>query len=254
MRAALLGEWLKLRSVRGTWWALLVLACGVAGAAALTGYAVSQVGAHPQLALSPMEPVVAQLAEVTLAVVAVLAATTDLAGDGWRATLVALPRRGRVVAAKAVVVGVLTLAATGVALVVTSVLTQAMVGDRQIRVFSDPGMHTSGLLVARVATVVAIALSALGVALWLRSTAGAVTAVCVVLFVLPPLSGVVPDPVGHWLRSVQPEALPGQLAGRDNAYTVFDAGLSPIAALAVLFAYPVLLLGIGARRAVRRDA
>ncbi|MEV4101130.1 ABC transporter permease [Nonomuraea sp. NPDC049649] len=110
MRDAVAAEWVKLRSVRSTW---LCLAAGVVvsvlGAVALGGAAASA-GERVQAT----EPVVSvmlfsQYAAITLAVLAV---TAEYASGTIRPTLQAVPVRGRMLAAKALVVAPLLFAAT----------------------------------------------------------------------------------------------------------------------------------------------
>src|SRR5690606_36364966 len=110
MRDAMAAEWVKLRSVRSTW---LCLAAGVVvsvpGAVALGGAAASA-GERVQAT----EPVVSvmlfsQYAAITLAVLAV---TAEYASGTIRPTLQAVPVRGRMLAAKALVVAPLLFAAT----------------------------------------------------------------------------------------------------------------------------------------------
>jgi ABC-2 type transport system permease protein len=102
--------------------------------------------------------------------------------------------------------------------------------------------------------VVLVALAALGLGLVLRSTAGAITVIAVVLFVLPIVAQAVPGPAGTWLRAVEPGGLAGQLAGVGNPDSVFGQALSPAGALAVMIAYPAVALGAALLAVQRRDA
>ncbi|MFD2352501.1 hypothetical protein ACFSTC_29295 [Nonomuraea ferruginea] len=120
MRDAMAAEWVKLRSIRSTW---LCLAAGVVvsvlGAITLGGAAAME-SEHVQ-ATEPVVSVIlfSQYAAIALAVLAV---TTEYASGTIRPTLQAVPVRGRMLAAKALVVapvlfaaGVLTGAAAALA-------------------------------------------------------------------------------------------------------------------------------------------
>ena len=102
-------EWTKLRSVRSTFWALtvtVVLGIGLGAAisaAAAHGYASSSVSAKlswdpTNISLSGM--VIAQLA---IAVLGVLCISSEYSSGMIRTSLIAVPKRGRVLAAKSLV-------------------------------------------------------------------------------------------------------------------------------------------------------
>ncbi|MGI5271485.1 ABC transporter permease [Nonomuraea sp. CA-218870] len=111
MRNAVAAEWVKLRSIRSTW---LCLAGGVLvsvlGAITLGGAAAME--QPPVQATEPAVSVMlfSQYASITLAVLAV---TTEYASGTIRPTLQAVPVRGRMLAAKSIVVAPV-LFATGV--------------------------------------------------------------------------------------------------------------------------------------------
>src|ERR1700761_902951 len=112
---ALRSEWTKLRSVRSTFWALsatVVLGIGL-GALISTvtahGYAGSGVSAKlswdpTNMSLSGM--VIAQLA---IAVLGVLCISSEYSSGMIRTSLIAVPKRGRLLAAKSLVFAVATL-------------------------------------------------------------------------------------------------------------------------------------------------
>ena len=87
----------------------------------------------------------------------------------------------------------------------------------------------------------------------LRSTAGTITAGVAVLFVVPPVANLLPDPWGERVWAVLPGSLAGQMASPPGASSARD-GLPPAASALLLVAYVVVALGIGARVFGRRDA
>ncbi len=201
-----------------------------------------------------------------LAVVAVgtMFITAEYRHGMIRTTLVASPRRGRVLLAKAIVLGMVTfvigLAASAAVVVIDTELSRAN-GSPLIPVPSGTELRivigTAGLLA--VSAVLALAIGAVA-----RRSAGAVTAV-VVAIVLPyiiAMSNVLPTPTTEWLMRVTPAAafaiqqsLP-QYPQVDNLY-VPSLGyypLSPWAGFTVLCAWAVLALGVAVILLRRRDA
>ena len=102
-------EWTKLRSVRATFWSLTVtvvlgIALGaVISAAAAHGYAKSSVSGK----LS-WDPTGVSLAGVAIAVLGVLSISSEYSSGMIRTSLIAVPKRGRVLAAKSLVFAAVT--------------------------------------------------------------------------------------------------------------------------------------------------
>lgn len=179
----LLAEWSKLRTVRSTTWALLAV---VALTVALSAFVCSALdtNAGAQTDNDSVMPSVAGVYVSQIAVVAlsVLAITGEYATGMIRTTFMATPRRGRVLAAKAVVLGSATLV-VGVAASVASFLVgqPILAGNGFVATpLSDPGalraVLGSGLYLA------VLALFGLGVGTILRRPAGAVSTMLGLLF------------------------------------------------------------------------
>jgi hypothetical protein len=128
-----------------------------------------------------------------------------------RTTLTATPRRGRVLAAKALVVGAVTFVTTLAALCVTFPLAQAKLRDGGFRPPGFPRLHltdaTSMRAVAGTAVLMAVAaVLALALGAILRHSAGAIAAV-IVLLLLPQILAVsLPLTVAQWLQRLTPAA------------------------------------------------
>ncbi|MEP7055245.1 MAG: ABC transporter permease subunit [Actinomycetota bacterium] len=182
-----------------------------------------------------------------------------------RTTLAAYPRRGRMLAAKATVLGVVTFV-TGLAASTTAYL---LVGHLR-RSHGEAILPVSSLTVLRVVVGTALLLAvaavlALAVGTLLRRSAGAVAAV-IVLIVLPyilAVASVLPAGAGNWLLRLTPAAafaiqqsLPRYSQVNTSGY-VPTAGyfpLAPWAGFAVLVAWAALALGLAAVLLRRRDA
>lgn len=180
-----------------------------------------------------------------------------------RATLAASPRRGRVLAAKAIVIGAVTFV-TGLAAAAVAVV----LGEHVLRANHNYIYPVSTLTELRVivgsaallalATIVALALGTV-----LRRGAATVTT-AIVAIVLPYyiLVPALPAGAAQWLLRVTPAAafaiqqtLP-QYPQVSNLYTPANGyfPLAPWAGLAVLCAYTALALGLAAFFLRRRDA
>ena len=210
------------------------------------------------------------LAGVFLALVAVLVVgaqfmTSEYRRGLIRITLAASPRRGWVLAAKAVVLGAVTFAAglvgSGGAV---------LIGIPLLRASGNPVYPASMLIEVRVivgtaALVAVFAVFALGVGAIVRHGAGAVT-VAITAIILPYLltAGIAVLPAGaaDWVLRVTPAAgfavrqvIPAypQVAA---SYTPFDGyfPLAPWVGLAVACAWAALALALAAYLLKRRDA
>lgn len=256
--AALTAEWNRLTAQPAAHWvpALTVLVAGGTGTA-LTAAAPairSVVTGGAPVALTPAELAVAGLpgAAVTTLLMAVWCAATTGAehSDGLlRLTLLAVGRRGRVLAAAVLVrmtaasiVGVLgTLAAVGGGRLVA--------GFRGVPAPSllDPALlrpAASAVLMAPFLAVVAVALGHL-----LRHTGAAVAAV-LALVAAPWLVGAVPAGVAGWLPAWLPGSALQSLAGT----AVPEVATGPPLAAAVLLAWLAALLGAAYLALTHRDA
>jgi ABC-type transport system involved in multi-copper enzyme maturation permease subunit len=197
-------------------------------------------------------------------VVAVMFITAEYRRGLIRTTLLASPRRARVLAAKAIVTGTVTftagLAAAGVAVLVGTQLLRAN-GNYVLPVTPLTELRvvvgTAALLA--VAAVLALALGAV-----LRRSVAAVTAAIVVL-VLPYVlatASVLPLAAAQWLLRLTPAAafaiqqsIP-QYPQVPSLYTPQTGyyPLAPWAGLAVLCGYAAVALGLAVLLLRRRDA
>ncbi|MFI7439929.1 ABC transporter permease [Nonomuraea indica] len=184
-------EWTKLWSVRSTFWCLTgTVAVTVLSAVALGGSRATDLVRDGVTAarLPATESVVsastfAQLVMVTLGMLAI---TSEYATGSIRGTLQAVPIRGRMLAAKALVVAPVMFAtgvlAGGLAAVATYLLLSVPVFGGFVTL--DAGETVVDLLRLGVFAAL-VSLTALGVGTALRGAAGALTVMFMLLFGLP---------------------------------------------------------------------
>jgi len=247
-------EWLKLRSVRSTGWVLLVFAAGMFGLAilVLSHYHWATMSAEDRASFDPTESGFAGLAlgQLALGVLGALVITTEFSSGMIRATLAAVPRRPLLLAAKAAVLG-------AVALVAGEILAFATfaVGELVLRspaphaTLGQPGVLRAVLMGGAYPAL--IALIALGLGAIIRHTAGAISAVVGILFVLP----LILLPFGTSIQNSAGRFLP-MLIGENSITAVKPVAhsLSPGLGFAVLCLYAVLALAAGGWALARRDA
>lgn len=166
------------------------------------------------------------------------------------ATFAASPRRGRVLAAKALVLGVAVFAAGLVASFASFLIGSAIAESKR---FGMPSLGDPGVLRAVVGTAGLLAVAAvfsLAVATILRRSAAAITVVLLLLLVPYILSTGLPLDVAAWVQRLTPAA---GFAIQDTVRR-YDTAITPWAGFGVLCAYAAVALGVAAWRLRERDA
>src|SRR5580658_3093773 len=189
----LLSEWTKIRTLRSTFFTLAATVVFVVGLGALISYESSvhytpQNGRWDPTTMSLSGLVIGQL---TIAVLGVLAITGEYGTGMIRTSLAAVPRRGRLLAAKAAVFGAVALVTGELVSWVAFFVGQLLISGHQ------PTASLSQPDVARAVTggglyIALIGLMAIATGTILRHTAAAITAVIAVLFVLPGILEALP--------------------------------------------------------------
>jgi ABC-type transport system involved in multi-copper enzyme maturation permease subunit len=202
---------------------------------------------------------------IVVAVVGVMFMTTEYRRGLIRVTLAASPRRGRVLAAKAVVIAAVTFVAGLVSSAVVVTLGQRALRDSGVYVWPVTALAEVRVVAGTAAVLAVGAVMALAIGTVLRRSAVAVAAVIAVI-VLPYLLTVALPllPIGptDWLARVTPAAAFAVQQTVTQYPQVTDiyapsAGyfpLAPWAGFAVLCAWTALALALAAYLLRRRDA
>jgi ABC-2 type transport system permease protein len=253
-RSAAAMEWLKLRSVRSTAWILLVFTAGMVGLAILVlGHEHWATMPPSQRAtFDPTNEGFAGLAlgQLALGVLGVLAITSEFSSGMIRATFAAVPRRPLLLAAKAAVLAAVTLVAGEVLAFVTFAVGEAVLrSPAPHATLGQPGVLRAVLMAGAYPGL--IALTGLGLGAIIRHTAGAISAVVGILFVLPllllPLGNSIQNSVGRFLPMIIAENSATAVKPEPNS-------LSPGVGFAMLCLYAAVALVIGGVVLARRDA
>jgi hypothetical protein len=191
----LAAEWIKLRSLRSTWGALVAGALAVIGICANSArsnvHLIRAAGTEEQrLAIDPMHaafvPDAYLIVMITAGAVGAMSVSGEYASGLIRTTFAAVPARRQVIAAKAAVVAATLLAFGAVVAASSFGLTQAIYDEVRIGLPAGaPGAPRAVAASALLAPLCGLAGMALGALV--RHVAGTVVAVVVVLAVLPRL-------------------------------------------------------------------
>jgi ABC-type transport system involved in multi-copper enzyme maturation permease subunit len=200
---------------------------------------------------------------IVMVVVGAMFMTAEYRRGLIRTTLTATPRRGRVLAAKAIVLAAVTFAAGLVAAVIAVIVGVRLSHDQGMYVFPVSWL-TWLRVVAGTAALLAVS-SVIGLALgtMLRRSAAAVAA-AIVATVVPFLLGVaqmLPIGAAEWVLRVTPAAafaieqsVPAYPQVTANYTPPLYFPLSPLAGFGVLCGYAALALGMAFVALRRRDA
>jgi ABC-2 type transport system permease protein len=256
--ATLASEFVKLRSVRATYVEIL-LAVGLAlGMTALICLAIGSSfdGLSPQ-DQAEFDPVFTSFfgtafGGIVLIVLGVTFVSSEYTSGMIRLTLTTTPRRGRVLLAKALLIGLVTLGVGALMNVGAVLVGQAVLGTYDIETasFNDGDVRQAVLAAVLTAPVWPLLGAAMGAIM--RSTASAITTILATLFAPAIFGPLFPE---WWQKNVL-AYLPG--SANDSLLMANPAPgtltyLEPLPAVAVLLAWMLLLFGVAYVLLKRRD-
>ncbi|MFY9926621.1 MAG: ABC transporter permease [Streptosporangiaceae bacterium] len=251
-------EFTKIRSVRSTYWTLLVLlvvSVGI-GAAISAGTAANWSHTSPsdRATFDATQASIAglfYLGQLVIVVLGALVCTSEYSTGMIRTSLTAMPRRVTVYAAKAVVFAVIALVVTLVAAFVAFVLGQALLGSTHASVTLS-GPNVLRAVIGSALYVTLCGLFAFAAGSILRHTAATISSIIGLLFVIPILIHLLPsswyNDIDRWLPDAAGRAISATIGGQDPHL------FSPWAQFAVFAVYTAILLVAGAVLFAKRDA
>jgi ABC-2 type transport system permease protein len=250
-------EWTKLRTLTSTAWLLLGSVAVTVGVGAAVAAAASYDSAPAQdttkTALAGL-----QAGQAVIVILAVLAITNEYSTGMIRVTFAASPRRLEVLAAKATMVGGLSLLVGVVGVAASLLIGRILLDSHGFTVAHGyPALSLTHAATLRAATgsilyLTLIALLSLGVATAVRDTATAIGTILGVLYLFPVLAQAVSD--HDWQRHLD------QISPMNAGLTIQDTVnlhhlvVSPWTGLGILAAWAAGGLIIGGVLLVRRDA
>jgi ABC-type transport system involved in multi-copper enzyme maturation permease subunit len=260
LKGTLRSELTKIRSVRSTYWSLVVLVlAGIAWSVAFcAGEAAhwSHMAAQDKAGFDPAQASIVGLAllgQLVIVVLGTLCITSEYSTGMIRTSLTVMPRRPVLFAAKAAVFAAIALVVAVVTSFAAFFIGQALLASTHAgATLSQPNVLRA---VSSAALYVALCgLFSFGLGAILRSTAGAMAAAYGLLFLVPQLAKALPS---QWYADVV-RWLPG--GDVVNALTsTRTSSLSPNmfsawGEFAVFAVYTVIALAVGAMLFARRDA
>lgn len=252
-------EWTKIRSVRSTVWTLAAFIVVTIGITALLTWLTESHWTGPRagdrdasILADPVGFIMGAgvgLGQLAICVLGALVITSEYSTGVIRASLLAVPRRIPVLAAKAAVFAVLVLVVTEIVAFCSFFIGSSIVHAHVAVSLSDSGVARAVAGAGLYLTV--LGLFALSIGTLIRHTAGAISAVIGIVLVLPILSGLLPGNWGAHINAYLPEQ-----AGTLITHTHEVSGdlLSPWQGFGVLCLWAALLFAAGAFLLQRRDA
>jgi ABC-2 type transport system permease protein len=252
-------EWTKIRSVRSTVWTLLIFVVVTVGLTALIAWLTEANWNGPRAASrdaraisDPVGFVLGTgigIGQLAICVLGVLVITSEYSTGVIRASLLAVPRRIPVLAAKAVVFAALLIVVAEIVSFASFFVGSAILHSRVAVSLSDSGVARAVTGAGLYLTV--LGLLALAIGTLIRHTAGAIATIIGAVFVLPILSGLLPGSWGAHVNAYLPEQ-----AGTLITHTHQQSGdlLSPWQGFGVLCLWTAVLLAVAAYLLDRRDA
>ena len=247
-------EFIKIRSVRSTYWTLLAQALAAIAFAGIRCAGIvsnwpRDTGVNPADASLSGQ---VGLGELIIVVLGALVITSEYSTGMIRTSLTVMPRRGVLYAAKAIVFGAVSLVLSLITSFAAFFTGQIILSGKHVNAtLAQPFALRAVLLSAAVVTV--FGLIAYGAGAILRNTAGAITAILGMVFLLPLLAQALPN---SWFQDLE-RWLPGGQAlnpisagwahGADHLFSAWGE-------FAVFCGYAAVLLTVGAWLFRRRDA
>ncbi|HEV2640628.1 MAG TPA: ABC transporter permease [Actinocrinis sp.] len=244
-------EWIKLRTVRSSWFVLGATVLGIAGIGLLVSYLDnthwSTMSADDRAGFNPVNQslIGVNLAELAVGVLGVLIVTGEYTTGMIKATFAAVPRRLPVLVGKAGVLAAAAFAVCLVAVLIAFLGGQAVLGSHGVSLGQAGSVRA---LLGATLYLTAVGVMGVGLGFLIRSTGGAVATLLAVLLVLPIIVAALPDSrtVERYLPSTAGRAVFIMNSG--------DAMLSPWVGFGIFLLYVVVVMAGAALALRRRDA
>jgi hypothetical protein len=244
-------EWIKLRSLRSTWWTLVVTAAGTVGIGVAVG--LNSRDASVDVTNNALAGVVPGL--LLVGVLGVLTMTGEYSSGTIRATLAAVPRRPLVLAAKAAVFGAVTLIVGEAASFIAFFAVRATLRHGVAApTLGDPGVLRAVAVTG--AGFCLIGLLGLGLGTIIRHSAAAVGVLVAGVYVVVQVIGFLAHGVAPYMPIL---IVANSLSTTEPVTCGTDAAscpdfLSAWAGLGMLCLYAMIALAVGGWLLAKRDA
>jgi len=254
-------EWIKLRSLRSTWWTLALTVVVMAGISTLVAWGSSQgLDGEGPATMSVVTLITAGrgMAELTVAVLGVLLITGEYTTGQIRSSFAAVPARLSVLGAKALVLGAVVAVASVVGMGLAYLTTMPW-HDRLDATLDLGDGETVRILTGLPLYLIGVALLALAIGALLRRTAGAMASVLGLLLVVETVFALVPLRFFELVSPFLPATAGQRLLMDADTMALLDATrdaahLTPWQGYGVMLAWVAVLGAAAAVLLRRRDA
>jgi ABC-2 type transport system permease protein len=252
-------EWTKIRSVRSTVWSLLAFVIVSIGFSVLVATVISHTwnnsgnnADHARLVSDPTAVIFGPglyIGQLALCVLGVIVITSEYTTGAIRSSLLAVPVRLRMLAAKAVTFALLDLVVSAVAVFVIFFVSTAILHSHVAISFSQPNVTRA--VIGAILYLTVLGLFAMAIGGLIRHTAGGITIVIGVVLLVPILVSLIPGNIAHHVYGYLPT-----VAGPLIAQTAQESGdvLSAWQGFGVFCAWTAVLMAACGWLLVRRDA
>jgi len=257
LAGTLASEWTKIRSVRSTYWTLLALVVVGVGLGALISWAtdnhITHLGHGAPLgfdATRRSQTAFTELGSLVLMVLGAMVITAEYSTGMIRTSLTTMPRRGSVFTAKLIVFTAVALVVSIITSFIAFFVGQALMhGTGRAATISGPNVMRAVIGCALYVVVIGILSYAFG--LIIRHTAGTISTMVGILFILPLITEVLPtdwiNDITRWLPTTAADAILSTTVTQPNEFSAWGQ-------LAVTAGYAVVVLIIGVTLFRKRDA
>lgn len=251
-------EWTKLVSLRSAIWSLTSLVLVTVGFTALfTWFTVANWGrvdsaAQLQIVADPARQILGagfQFGQLAVCVLGVLMVTSEYASGTIRASLLAVPARVPVLAAKCAVFAAIVFVVGEIAAFLAFFVGSAIIRPRASVSLADPGVLRAVLGTGLYLALLGVMAIAIGVLV--RHTAGAITGIIGFVLVLARLAQLLPGAIGQHIHAYLPSEAGILIASPQQAPSDL---LSPWQGFGVAAIWAALLIALASYMLKRRDA
>ncbi len=254
----LLAEWTKIRSVRSTVWSLILLVVITLGFTGLLTWLTvlqwdkSDPTQRARIIADPVGTILGsglEFGQLTICVLGVLVISGEYSTGVIRASLLAVPRRIPMLAAKATVFAAIVFVLGECVTFSSFFIGAAVLHSHAPVALGDSGVARAVFGAGLYLTV--LGLFAMSIGAIIRHSAGAITGVIAFVLVLAPLTQLIPGTIGKYIHAYLPSEA-GQLIGQ--AHQQANQVLSPWQGFGVFCLWTAVLLGIAIWLLKSRDA
>jgi hypothetical protein len=257
----LLSEWTKIRSVRSTVWTLIVFVVVTVGFTALFSWLIESAWNNHTRAAAARDATVLHdpvafvlgpgihLGQLAICVLGVLLITTEYSSGLIRSSLLAVPKRLPMLAAKTLVFAAIVIVLAEIVTFASFYLGSAILHSKVATSLSEAGVTRAVIGTGLYLSV--LGLFSLGIGGLIRHTAGAISTVIGVVLILPILAGLLPGSWGAHVNAYLPEQAGSLIT---DAHQTAGALLSPWEGFGVFCIWAALALIAAGWLLDRRDA